>query len=185
MKVEKRCARCLPANKMRPINSLRPILSKSMTIISNEHSRIFSHGTLKLNDSLNIGFKVHLNIGVFRFSIRLSPNCSQTLTYGSIRRKSIKTEQRERERGKEEKKSLEILLIAHSTLSNNSIGQIMTPNCVFNRNQYQIPNINFDWDLFCAPQRHHISHSPDFPLISFAFKFRALINDRVKIEFDG
>lgn len=74
----------LPANKIRPINSFRPMLSKSMTIISNEHSRIFSHGTLKLNDSLNIGFSVHLNIGVFRFSMRLSPNWSQTLTYGSV-----------------------------------------------------------------------------------------------------
>lgn len=73
----------LPANKIRPISSLRPILSKSITMTSSEHSRIFSHGTLKLNDSLNTGFSVHLNIGVFRFSMRLSPNWSQTLTYGS------------------------------------------------------------------------------------------------------
>jgi hypothetical protein len=60
------------------------MLSKSMTITSSEHSRIFSHGTLKLNDSLKTGLSVHLNIGVFRFSIRLSPNCSHTLTYGSV-----------------------------------------------------------------------------------------------------
>ena len=70
----------LPANKIRPINSLRPILSKSITITSSEHSRIFSHGTLKLKASLNTGFNVHLKMGVFRFSIRLSPNWSQTLT---------------------------------------------------------------------------------------------------------
>lgn len=60
-----------------------------MTITSNEHSRIFSHGTLKLNVSLNTGFNVHLNIGVFRFSIRFSPNCSHTFTYGSVNRKII------------------------------------------------------------------------------------------------
>lgn len=70
----------LPASWMRPINSLRPMLSKSITITSNEHSRIFSHGTLNENASLNTGFSVHLNIGVFRFSILLSPNCNQTFT---------------------------------------------------------------------------------------------------------
>lgn len=69
-----------PANNIRPINSLRPMLSKSITMTSNEHSRIFSHGTLKLNESLKCGFNVHLKMGVFRFSIRLSPNWSQTLT---------------------------------------------------------------------------------------------------------
>lgn len=74
----------LPANNILPINSLRPILSKSITMTSNEHSLIFSHGTLKLNESLKCGFNVHLKIGVFRFSIRLSPNWSQTLTYGSV-----------------------------------------------------------------------------------------------------
>lgn len=74
-----------PANKILPINSFRPILSKSITITSKEHSRIFSHGTLKLNDSLKTGLSVQLNIGVFRFSTRLSPNCSHTLTYGSER----------------------------------------------------------------------------------------------------
>lgn len=72
-----------PASNIRPINSLRPILSKSNTMTSNEHSLIFSHGTLKLNESLKCGFKLHLKIGVFRFSMRLSPNCSQTFTYGS------------------------------------------------------------------------------------------------------
>lgn len=50
---------------------------------SREHSRIFSHGTLKLNVSLKIGLSVHLKMGVLRFSIRLSPNWSHTLTYGS------------------------------------------------------------------------------------------------------
>lgn len=70
----------VPAKQIRPINSLRPILSKSMTITSKEHSRIFSQGTLNENVSLNTGFNVHLNMAVFRFSIRLSPNCSQTLT---------------------------------------------------------------------------------------------------------
>lgn len=74
----------LPANNILPINSLRPILSKSITMTSNEHSLIFSHGTLKLNESLKCGFNVHLKIGVFRFSMRLSPNWSQTLTYGSV-----------------------------------------------------------------------------------------------------
>lgn len=134
----------LPANKIRPISSFRPMLSKSMTIISNEHSRIFSHGTLKLNDSLNIGFRVHLKIGVFRFSMRLSPNWSQTLTYGSIW--IVKSE-------------------------NN------------NKEHYR-PEWNNKWraEFKC----HKIFNTlPDFPLISFAFKFRALINDRVKIEFDG
>lgn len=28
-------------------------------------------------------------------------------------------------------------------------------------------------------------HSPDFPLISFAFKFRAFIKVNVRIEFEG
>lgn len=73
----------IPANNILPISSLRPMLSKSITITSSEHSRIFSHGTLKLNDSLNTGFKVQVNMGVFLFSTRLSPNCSHTLTYGS------------------------------------------------------------------------------------------------------
>lgn len=73
----------LPANCIRPMSSLRPILSKSMTMTSSEHSLIFSQGTLNENASLNTGFRVHLNIGVFRFSILLSPNCSHTLTYGS------------------------------------------------------------------------------------------------------
>lgn len=74
-----------PANNILPINSFRPILSKSITITSKEHSRIFSHGTLKLKDSLKTGLRVQLKIGVFRFSTRLSPNCSQTFTYGSER----------------------------------------------------------------------------------------------------
>lgn len=72
-----------PASNIRPINSFLPILSKSMTITSKEHSRIFSQGTLNVKDSLKTGFNVHLNTGVFFFSILLSPNCSQTLTYGS------------------------------------------------------------------------------------------------------
>lgn len=79
----------LPANNIRPINSLRPILSKSITITSSEHSRIFSHGTLKLNDSLKCGLRLHLNIGVLRFSIRLSPNWSQTFVYGSENEKVL------------------------------------------------------------------------------------------------
>ena len=70
----------LPASNIRPISSFLPILSKSMTITSNEHSLIFSHGTLKEKASLNIGLRVHLKIGVLRFSILLSPNWSQTLT---------------------------------------------------------------------------------------------------------
>lgn len=57
----------LPANSIRPINSFLPMLSKSITITSKEHSLIFSHGTLKLKDSLNTGFNVHVNIGVFLF----------------------------------------------------------------------------------------------------------------------
>lgn len=76
----------LPARSIRPINSFLPILSKSITIISKEHSLIFSQGTLKLKDSLNLGLSVHLKIGVLRFSILLSPNCSQTFTYGSRKR---------------------------------------------------------------------------------------------------
>jgi len=70
----------LPANNIRPINSFLPMLSKSITITSREHSRIFSHGTLKLNDSLKTGFNVQVNIGVFLFSTRLSPNWSHTFT---------------------------------------------------------------------------------------------------------
>lgn len=73
----------VPASCMRPISSFLPILSKSITMTSSEHSRIFSHGTLNENASLKTGLSVHLNIGVFRFSILFSPNCSQTLTYGS------------------------------------------------------------------------------------------------------
>lgn len=60
-----------------------------MTITSSEHSRIFSQGTLKLNDSLNTGFSVQLKMGVFRFSTRFSPNCSHTFTYGSINKCKI------------------------------------------------------------------------------------------------
>jgi len=59
------------------------MLSKSITITSKEHSLIFSQGTLKENTSLNTGFRVHLKIGVLRFSTLLSPNCSHTFTYGS------------------------------------------------------------------------------------------------------
>lgn len=70
----------LPANNMRPISSLRPMLSKSMTMTSRLHSRIFSQGTLNENCSLKIGFRVHLKMGVFRFSTRFSPNCNHTLT---------------------------------------------------------------------------------------------------------
>jgi len=84
----------LPANNIRPINSFLPMLSKSITITSKEHSLIFSQGTLKLKDSLNTGFNVHVNIGVFLFSTLLSPNWSQTFTYGSkdiIKWKNIKT----------------------------------------------------------------------------------------------
>lgn len=73
----------LPAKRMRPISSLRPMLSKSITITSSEHSRIFSHGTLNENVSLKTGLRVHLKMAVLRFSIRLSPNCSHTFTYGS------------------------------------------------------------------------------------------------------
>lgn len=73
----------VPASRMRPINSLRPMLSKSITITSSEHSLIFSQGTLKENVSLNTGFRVHLKTGVFLFSIRFSPNCNHTFTYGS------------------------------------------------------------------------------------------------------
>jgi hypothetical protein len=34
--------------------------------------------------------RVHLNIGVLRFSILLSPNWSQTFTYGSGNRQRVK-----------------------------------------------------------------------------------------------
>lgn len=84
----------VPASWIRPINSFRPMLSKSITITSNEHSRIFSHGTLNENASLNTGFRVHLNIGVFRFSILLSPNCNHTFTYGSKRKSREKREKK-------------------------------------------------------------------------------------------
>lgn len=90
----------VPASWIRPINSFRPMLSKSITITSNEHSRIFSHGTLKENASLNTGFRVHLNIGVFRFSILLSPNCNHTFTYGSKRKSRVE---------KREKKKLSVV----------------------------------------------------------------------------
>lgn len=79
----------LPANSIRPINSFLPMLSKSITITSKEHSLIFSHGTLKLKDSLNTGFNVHVNIGVFLFSTLLSPNCSHTFTYGSTSKRIL------------------------------------------------------------------------------------------------
>ena len=72
-----------PASRIRPISSFLPMLSKSMTITSSEHSLIFSHGTLNENVSLKTGFSVHLKMAVLRFSMRLSPNCSHTLTYGS------------------------------------------------------------------------------------------------------
>lgn len=72
------------------MSSFLPMLSKSITITSKEHSRIFSHGTVNENDSLNTGFNVHLKIGVLRFSIRLSPNCSHTFTYGSRENNKVK-----------------------------------------------------------------------------------------------
>lgn len=75
----------LPARSIRPISSLRPMLSKSMTMTSREHSLIFSQGTLNENASLKTGFRVHLKIGVLRFSTLFSPNCSHTLTYGSVK----------------------------------------------------------------------------------------------------
>ena len=51
---------CGPVREMRPMSSLRPMLSKSMTRTSREHSRIFSHGTLKVNVSLKTGSRLHL-----------------------------------------------------------------------------------------------------------------------------
>ena len=60
---DNRCGGCgglLPVSEMRPMSSLRPMLSKSMTRTSREHSRIFSQGTLKVNVSLKTGSKVHL-----------------------------------------------------------------------------------------------------------------------------
>lgn len=78
----------LPASRILPINSFLPILSKSITITSSEHSLIFSHGTLNENESLKTGFKLHLYVGVLRFSMRLSPNWSHTFTYGSAKNKN-------------------------------------------------------------------------------------------------
>jgi hypothetical protein len=74
-----------PASIMRPISSSRPMLSKSITTISNELSSMFVFATLKLNASLNIGLSVHLTVFVFRFSARLSGDLRHSFTYGSVR----------------------------------------------------------------------------------------------------
>lgn len=66
-----------------PMSSLRPMLSKSMTITSNAASLSCSTGNVYSNFSSNIGFRLHLNTVLLRFSTFLSPTCSQTFTYGS------------------------------------------------------------------------------------------------------
>lgn len=125
---------------------------------SNEHSLIFSHGTLKLNESLKCGLRLHLKIGVFRFSMRLSPNCSQTLTYGSV----------------------------FGRVKNSLV--YMLQNYVLK----YVWKILLDWKedqptLYTTVLQTATTSndSPDFPLISFAFKFLAFTRLRVRMEFDG
>lgn len=65
------------------MSSLRPMLSKSMTITSKAASLNCSTGNVYSNFSSKIGFKLHLKTTLLRFSTFLSPTCNHTFTYGS------------------------------------------------------------------------------------------------------
>jgi len=72
----------------RPMSSLRPNLSLSMTLTASDACRTRSYGNRNMKSSLNVGLRVRSETGVLRFSVFLPSINSQIFTYGSAHKHS-------------------------------------------------------------------------------------------------